>query len=34
LHAPVRAVVNGDPSLIGHILGVGRKRAFQAGDSM
>ena len=34
LHAPVRAVVNGGPSLIGHILGVGRKRAFQAGDSM
>jgi flagellar motor switch protein FliM len=33
LHAPVRAVVNGDPFLIGHILGAGRKRAFQAGEA-
>jgi flagellar motor switch protein FliM len=33
LHAPVRAVVNGDPSLIGHILGAGRKRAFQVGET-
>jgi flagellar motor switch protein FliM len=32
LQAPVRAVVNGDPSLIGHILGAGRKRAFQVGE--
>jgi flagellar motor switch protein FliM len=32
LHAPVRAVVNGDPSLTGHILGAGRKRAFQVGE--
>jgi flagellar motor switch protein FliM len=33
LHAPVQAVVNGDPSLIGHILGAGRKRAFQVGEA-
>jgi len=33
LHAPVRAVANGDPSLIGHILGAGRKRAFQVGET-
>jgi flagellar motor switch protein FliM len=33
LHAPVHAVVNGDPSLIGHILGAGRKRAFQVGEA-
>ena len=33
LHAPVRAVVNGDPSLTGHILGAGRKRAFQVGEA-
>jgi flagellar motor switch protein FliM len=33
LQAPVRAVVNGDPSLIGHILGAGRKRAFQVGET-
>ena len=33
LNAPVRAVVNGDPSLTGHILGVGRKRAFQVGET-
>jgi flagellar motor switch protein FliM len=34
LQAPVRAVVNGDPSLIGHILGAGRKRAFQVGETL
>lgn len=33
LHAPVRAVVNGDPSLTGHILGAGGKRAFQVGEA-
>ena len=33
LHAPVRAVVNGHPSLIGHILGAGPKRAFQVGET-
>jgi flagellar motor switch protein FliM len=33
LNAPVRAVVNGDPHLRGHILGVGRKRAFQVGET-
>ena len=33
LHAPVRAVVNGDPSLAGHILSAGRKRAFQVGET-
>lgn len=33
LHAPVRAVVNGNPSLIGHILSAGRKRAFQVGET-
>jgi len=33
LNAPVRAVVNGDPSLAGHILGAGRKRAFQVGET-
>jgi flagellar motor switch protein FliM len=33
LHAPVRAVVNGDPSLTGHILGAGRKRAFQVEET-
>jgi flagellar motor switch protein FliM len=33
LNAPVRAVVNGDPSLPGHILGAGRKRAFQVGET-
>jgi len=33
LNAPVRAVVNGDPSLSGHILGAGRKRAFQVGEA-
>jgi flagellar motor switch protein FliM len=33
LHAPVRASVNGDPSLIGHVLGAGRKRAFQVGEA-
>lgn len=33
LHAPVRAVVNGDPSLTGHILRAGRKRAFQVEDT-
>ena len=34
LNAPVRAVVNGDPSLTGHILSAGRKRAFQVGESL
>jgi len=34
LHAPVRAVVNGDPSLTGHILRAGRKRAFQVGETL
>jgi flagellar motor switch protein FliM len=34
LHAPVRAVVNRDPSLPGHILGAGRKRAFQVGEAL
>ena len=34
LQAPVRAVVNGDPSLIGHILSAGRKRAFQVGEAL
>ncbi len=34
LNAPVRAVVNGDPSLTGHILGAGRKRAFQVGETV
>lgn len=34
LNAPVRAVVNGDPSLTGHILGAGPKRAFQVGESI
>jgi flagellar motor switch protein FliM len=33
LNASVRAVVNGDPALTGHILGAGRKRAFQVGDT-
>ena len=33
LHAPVRAVVNGDPSLTGHILGAGGKRAFHVGEA-
>jgi flagellar motor switch protein FliM len=33
LHAPVRAVVNGDASLTGHVLGAGRKRAFQVGEA-
>jgi flagellar motor switch protein FliM len=33
LHAPVQAVVNGDPSFIGHILGAGRKRAFEVGEA-
>ena len=33
LHTPVRAVVNGDPSLIGHILSAGRKRAFQVEET-
>lgn len=33
LNAPVRAVVNGDPALTGHILGAGRKRAFQVGET-
>jgi flagellar motor switch protein FliM len=33
LHAPVRAVVNGDPTLTGHILGAGRKRVFQVGEA-
>jgi flagellar motor switch protein FliM len=33
LNAPVRAVVNGDSSLTGHILGAGRKRAFQVGET-
>lgn len=33
LNAPVYAVVNGDPSLTGHILGSGRKRAFQVGET-
>ena len=34
LNAPVRAVVNGDPFLTGHILSAGRKRAFQVGESL
>jgi flagellar motor switch protein FliM len=34
LHAPVRAVVNGDPSLTGHVLSAGRKRAFQVGEAL
>jgi flagellar motor switch protein FliM len=34
LHAPVRAAVNGDVSLTGHILGAGRKRAFQLGAAL
>jgi flagellar motor switch protein FliM len=34
LQAPVRAVVNGDPSLTGHILSAGRKRAFQVGEAL
>lgn len=29
LNAPVRALVNGDASLVGHILSAGHKRAFQ-----
>ena len=33
LNAPVRAVVNGDPSLSGHILRAGQKRAFQVGET-
>ncbi len=34
LDAPVRALVNGDPCLAGHILGAGLKRAFQVGDRL
>jgi len=35
LHAPVRAAVNGDaPSLPGHILSAGGKRAFQVGEAV
>jgi flagellar motor switch protein FliM len=34
LHTPVRAVVNGDPFMIGHILGAGRKRAFQVEETL
>jgi flagellar motor switch protein FliM len=34
LHAPVRAVVNGDPTLTGHILSAGQKRAFQVGETL
>jgi flagellar motor switch protein FliM len=34
LHAAVQAVVNGDPSLTGHILSVGQKRAFQVGEAL
>jgi flagellar motor switch protein FliM len=34
LNAPVLAVVNGDPALTGHILGAGRKRAFQVGETL
>jgi len=33
LNAPVLAVVNGDPALTGHVLGAGRKRAFQVGET-
>jgi flagellar motor switch protein FliM len=33
LDAPVRALVNGDPCLAGHILGAGPKRAFQVGEA-
>jgi len=33
LNATVRAVVNGDPSLTGHILRAGQKRAFQVGET-
>ena len=33
LNTSVRAVVNGDASLSGHILGAGRKRAFQVGET-
>ena len=33
LNAPVLAVVNGDPALTGHILGAGRKRAFQVEET-
>lgn len=34
LNTPVQAVVNGDPSLVGHILGAGQKRAFQVGETI
>jgi flagellar motor switch protein FliM len=34
LNASVRAVVNGDSCLTGHILGAGRKRAFQVGETL
>jgi flagellar motor switch protein FliM len=33
LHMPVQGVVNGAPSLMGHILAAARKRAFQVGET-